>query len=312
MGKGRMEIKDWMLKRVKQLKDENLVTLLCNVSSEHYEVRPWTALKLIAFSYWIELYAKIMRKQKSKGKFQKIWYLDLLAGPGTNLLEDTGEVVMGSPIIAYYYSKKLFDKYVLIEMDKVRRDALEKRMKKLGVENVEVCCGDCNDVIKKLPFDQMDHFVAFVDCEGLDVYWDPTVIKLLRKRGDILVTFQTMELNRTLGRAKRGFKDAEKLTAFLGNDHWRYTTNAEDLLQRYMNQLTEYRTFVDKMLIRGENFRYDLILACKKGPYIKAWHELKKKIERLTDKDVKTVLEVLSGKHKTLNDYHGQLTLTKF
>jgi len=64
------------------------------------------------------------------------------------------------------------------------------------------------------------HYLAFVDCEGLEVNWS-TVEKLLDRWGDIWFTFQSKMATRVVGRALSGsLGDKERLNTFFGGDGW--------------------------------------------------------------------------------------------
>jgi len=304
--------KEWLMRQMSYLKV--FTNELCKPSNIHYEVHEWTPLKLIAFSYWLGLYTRIMLNQRKKGRFKNIWYLDLLAGPGTNYVKTgaKGEVIAGSPFIAYHFAKDLFTKYVFIEADKERKEALERRVSVLKIPNVDIYHGDCNEVIDRLDLSSADHYLAFIDCEGVDIRWSPTMLKLLKNPGDLLITFQTKELTRTLGRASKGYKDAKVLTDFIGDDRWRKAKTGEELLFLYMDRLKEYRTYVNSIKIECKKFRYDLVLACKMGPYVETWEYLKNRLERFRDKHVRVVLEIMSGKCRTLDEFESCRSLYEY
>ena len=64
-----------------------------------------------------------------------------------------------------------------------------------------------------MPLHAIDNHFCFIDCEGLDVEWS-TLETLLSNRGDILLVFQTAEINRVFGKGKS--KESARLwTAFV-------------------------------------------------------------------------------------------------
>lgn len=306
---------DWLRKQLMKL--SAYTNELCEVSNVHYDAHAWTPLKLIALMYWVDVYTKIISKQEKYAK--NYWYLDLLAGPGTNLIKEAGAVVIGSPFIAIFFAQRPFTKYIFIELDPRRVKALRRRVELLKDEllhsEVTVYASNCNSIIRELPLEKATHFLAFIDCEGLDVNWS-TCRRLLEKRGDVIIVFQTQSLNRTLGRAKQGLGDERKIRAFMGDDGWRNADNAEELLAIFMDKLRAYRSYVGHVKIRGR-YRYDIILACKKGPYIRAWEYLKDRYSYLTDKDAELALRILKGELKALDDFFTpqtprQTTLNNF
>jgi three-Cys-motif partner protein len=120
------------------------------------------------------MYTRIIPKY-----FKKMYYIDLLAGAGVCKIRETGDVVAGSALVASTYCCNPFDEYLLVEADKEKAHALDNRMKAIVTNAIVFPC-DCNDcideVLVRLP--KGAHYLAFVDCEGLEVNWS-TVEKLL-------------------------------------------------------------------------------------------------------------------------------------
>ncbi|RLE79091.1 MAG: hypothetical protein DRJ52_09130 [Thermoprotei archaeon] len=297
---------DWLKSKLEQL--SKFTEKVASASDVHYEVHSWTPLKLIALMWWIDIYTKIIPKTK---KYRaNYWYIDLLAGPGTNRIKESGTIILGSPLIAVFFARKPFTRYVFIEADLAKANALKKRLSLLKIaKRTVVYADDCNTIIRELNI-TASHFLAFIDCEGLDVVWE-TVERLLRMRSDIIVVFHTQSLRRTLGRAKKGYRDAERLTAFLGDEGWRDCGSAEDLLKLYEKKLGEHRSYVGCLRIRGD-YEYDIILACRKGDYVEAWETLKEKYRRITSRDVELALKILKGEVKALDEFLAGTTLEEF
>ena len=264
--------------------------------------------------YWVDVYTRIIPKQSAfSGNY---WYLDLLAGSGTNYIRETNDVIVGSPFIALLFARKPFTRHIFIELNRERARALRRRVEALRYsERVSIYQSDCNTIIPKLNMNAK-HFLAFIDCEGLDVNWE-TQETLLEKRGDIIVVFQTQELQRTLGRAKKGLSDKEKLGDFLGDSSWKRAGDVKKLLEIYMNKLKSYRKYVERIEIRGE-YKYDIILACRPGPYTKAWQCLKERYSKLTNKDAELALRMCKGEIRALDEFFSvkaesqQLRLNRF
>jgi len=115
---------EWLRKQLEKLRmytDE-----LYKASNVHYEVHAWTPLKLITLMYWVDIYTRIISKQKKYA--ENYWYLDLLAGSGTNFIKEADTVVIGSPFIAILFARKPFTRYVFIELDHEKVEALRKRV----------------------------------------------------------------------------------------------------------------------------------------------------------------------------------------
>jgi len=297
-------VREWLKEKLDELKESKVVERLCEVSDVHYVAHTWTPLKLIALAYWVGVYTRIIPRH-----FNTFWYLDLLAGPGTDLIKETGDVIVGSPFIAHFLARRPFSRYVLVELDEERYRALRERALALSLP-ASIYHGDCNVIVRGLGLNA-DHMLVFADCEGLDVHW-ATIDKLLNRPSDLLLLFQTKELNRTLGRARQGLGDEKKLELFMGDSTWRQAEDADELLELYMVKLLQYRDYVSNIKIRGR-FEYDLILACKQGPYVKAWEELKRRLEAVTDEDAELALRMLKGEVKALDKFFSrQRKLSEF
>jgi len=60
-----------------------------------YPVGPWAILKLALVAYYADVYSSII-----KSRFKKSYYVDFFAGPGLNQIRETGDIVLGSPLLA--------------------------------------------------------------------------------------------------------------------------------------------------------------------------------------------------------------------
>ena len=65
--------------------------------------------------------------------FRGFSYIDLFAGPGKNLLRESGRVVLGSPLIALVQPRP-FTSYYLVEKDPRYFDALLARSQRIAIE----------------------------------------------------------------------------------------------------------------------------------------------------------------------------------
>ena len=292
---------EWLKGKIAKLKE--FTNRLVEASGMHYAAHTWTALKLIALMWWVDVYTRIIPKYR-----RAYWYVDLLAGSGTNYIKETGDIIVGSPFIAYFFAHESFKRYVFMEKDRKRASALMRRASCIGIPDlVDVCIGDCNELITRIGLDRADHVLAFIDCEGLDVAWD-TVAYLLRKPSwsDVIIVFQTQALQRTLGRALKGRSDERTLTRFMGDKRWQDARNADELLQLYMNRLREFRDYVESIRVRGE-YSLDIILACRQGDYTSAWDYLRRKFNYITSRDAELALRICKGELRALNEFFPDL-----
>jgi three-Cys-motif partner protein len=182
-----------------------------------------------------------------KNKWERV-YIDLMAGPGRCVEDDTGDEFDGSPLLAVS-QKEPFTEAVLIEGDATLAAALRQRVDRRAT----VVEADCNDtaVIGQLR-DRLGYGrlgLAFADNLGLDVTL--TTLKTLThdRKVDLCITFQVGDLKRNLRRALKG-DDAARWTAFFGEgwapvagDAERKNLSAEEtanvLLDFYGRQLAD-------------------------------------------------------------------------
>src|SRR2546428_5462434 len=88
-----------------------------------YEVGPQAILKLGLLAYYLKVYTTII-----KSNFPKAYYADLFAGPGLTKIETTGDVVLGSAVLADRVPSegRKFDKLFLIEHQNEAAEALKQ------------------------------------------------------------------------------------------------------------------------------------------------------------------------------------------
>ena len=290
---------DWLKSKLSNLMhvSNDLVT----ASNIYSPARTWTPLKLILLLYYVDVYTRIIPKY-----FDNMYYLDLLAGAGIDEIEETGDKVAGSPIVAAMFGRNPFNKLFLMEMNRGRASALELRMRRiLAGDRFEVLEGDANarvdDVLDHLR-NRGSHYLAFIDCQGLDIWWD-TMEKLLRLQGDIVFVHQTAEIRRVCGRAKQSQADAECLSRFYGTDAWE-KANRDTLCAVYELNLRSRRGITIPIKIKGDSYDYDVVLATRVtrggSPWLNAVYTAKEKVERFTGKAVEIALDILTGRSKEI------------
>ena len=136
------------LKHELELKEKNVRRLLIDddefVCDKHYLGHPWTIVKLVLLGQWAHVYTKILSKHWKGG----IRYVDLLAGSGTTKVQETNDVIKGSPFVAKEFAFKPFDDYILVERNDGRYKALCWNSKQIG--NISPIRGDCNRFIEEI------------------------------------------------------------------------------------------------------------------------------------------------------------------
>lgn len=269
----------------------------------YYDTGAWSTIKLLTILNYVPIYTRIIPHY-----FDSMYYIELLAGTGLCKIKETRDIVAGSTLIAATVCHAPFNEYALIEKDEKRAKALDKRMKTL-TPNVTVLQQDCNNCIKEVmdSLPERGHYLAFVDCEGLDADWS-TMDCLLSKPGDLLFTFQSQFAARVRGKAVKGsIGDEEKLNKFYGDDRWKNCKTPKELMSAYMGKLNERRGIVLPVYVQGpRGYRYYVIYATKKtrmgSPWVKGVSYLKKRIEGCDYKWVEGILNILTGRQLTIED----------
>ncbi len=90
-----------------------------------------------------------MGPKRSAGKWDKLVYVDLLAGPGRDMDPETGKEFPGSPLIALAVKPK-FDRLFLADNDAENVAALTARIPAEDGKRVTITRGDCNGVIDQV------------------------------------------------------------------------------------------------------------------------------------------------------------------
>jgi three-Cys-motif partner protein len=157
-------------------------------------------------------------------------YIDLLAGPGKNAISKSGEIVLGSPLVALHYP---FDKFFFVEKDEKLFESLDARVfASSRSQDVRLFNGDCNVEIAKIieNIHKIEHHAAqgswqslnlvFADPEGFEVHWD-TIATLGREtRSDLIINFSTSGITRNIVDAFK-LQKVHAIDRFLGSRAWR-------------------------------------------------------------------------------------------
>jgi three-Cys-motif partner protein len=144
----------------------------------------WAKEKL----YFLERYLDIVSVGMKKKWADRLYYVDLFAGPGKCLIRETNEEIDGSPLIGLKFN---FAKYFLVESDKKCYRALAARVKARAPEkDVEIIQGDCNDEIDKINPLPSSLGLAFIDPTGVSQLAFETIRKLAHNRKiDVIINF---------------------------------------------------------------------------------------------------------------------------
>jgi three-Cys-motif partner protein len=292
---------DWWQRRIRTLSGfEDEAKRLFAETGVAYPVRgSWAVMKLALIAYYIGLYSSII-----KSRFEKAYYVDFFAGPGLNRIEDTNDLILGSPLLADRGPRadRKFDKLILVENDEQRILALRKLLPSAHIVTNDINAEGVDEVLSTLP--QNIPSLVFVDPEGLEIHWR-TLERMLERWCDVMINFQSSGIGRTVASARNSTAYDATLDHFFGTQKWRDFQTEEDLLSLYVAQLGKHREVVIPIKVQGPGiFHYYIIVAVKKTKGTQGWveaiHRAKTKIEAATSDDVKGLLDVYHKRQATL------------
>ena len=180
-------------------------------------------------------------------------YIDILAGPGINVIAENNEYFLGSPLIALSTIPS-FTNYYFIEKDSRCFDALNKRVKLFsGVKSIynddaNIAIDLILSEIRRVEDKSLN--LAFIDPEGLEIIW-PTIEKLGRiKRMDLIINYPQQALTRNMPKLSRSIT-SNKVDAYFGDPHWReiykkWETRINqsgvhrELMEYYLDKLSQF------------------------------------------------------------------------
>ncbi len=206
---------------------------------EFDEIGEWSERKIEYVRKYVDAYSRILQRQKFHST-----YIDAFAGAGVHRRKGTGELVPGSPMQVLDVTPP-FDEYHFIDLDVSKLDYLKEQVGERP--DVHFHAGDCNEILVSEVFPQIrykDYRRAFclLDPYGLHLRWE--VFHEAARTGtvEILVNFSIMDLNMNVGlKNPAGIKpeQAERMTAFWGDETWREAVHALNQTQPNLFGLEE-------------------------------------------------------------------------
>lgn len=241
--------------------------------------------------------ARFTTAMKDK-QWRALNYIDLQAGPGKNEFSPSGDILLGSPLLALT-ARFPYDNLFFVEMRNDNFSALERRVESSERrDSAKLYQDDCNvavdDIVKHIQLADAEYLpnkwpslnLAFLDPEGLEVDWH-TVEKLAGlKRMDLMINFSTSGITRFAGIAA-GKEEDTSMDRFFGTRDWRllYTqvrghgssVMRRELIDYYLSRLTSMgyvQTERQEKEFRNQNNVqvYTLIFASKNDLGIKFWN----------------------------------------
>ncbi len=250
----------------------------------------WAQAKLDYLKRYINVFETSMRK-----KWPKRNYIDLFAGPGKNLVEKTGEVLLGSPLLALT-TQHPFTGYYFVDNDPRNVASLTKRIEASEHVNlVRTYVGDSNQLVNSIAAALMKEQyeslnLAFLDPEGFELHW-MTVARLASVRKmDLIINYSKGGLNRILKQCLDA-GDETPLDKFFGGREWRDVVLTQPKASHHRGLLDLYKRKLqalgyqdvrnsdelgDEPLMRNEKQAplYHLIFASKSDLGHKFWYEV--------------------------------------
>jgi len=180
----------------------------------------WAIEKLDYVARYINVFETSMRN-----KWSVRYYVDLMAGPGKNRLKETGQIILGSPLLALITTYP-FTGYFFADLSEGNTQALQQRCTASPhCERVNILTSDCNVLVENIVVrikrdDWRSLNLAFLDPEGLELKWE-TVAKLASvRRMDLIINYPQGGLNRCM---RQAFEAEHKtiVDLFFGGQEWR-------------------------------------------------------------------------------------------
>jgi three-Cys-motif partner protein len=235
--------------------------------------------KLTFLRKYLYVYAYII-----SNNFPRMWYVETCAGPGVGRVRGSGRLVLGSPLLAMT-NEPYFHGFRFIEADHDCAEALRERAGRYAPGlDVMVIEGDCNSqsprAIQDIPND--DHFLAFLDPEGLELKWETSIVPLAeRPNSELYINFTfDMAIKRNIAPTQSPGHELA-VTEYMGTDAWKDLRDAyyeerisfdqlrEGFLGLYEDGLKEFgfQHFAVSKIVRSDNNQplYYLLSASRVG-----------------------------------------------
>lgn len=189
---------------------------------------PWAQAKLDYLRRYIDTFVISMHSKPWRG----MHYIDLFAGPGKCYAPGSGEVYLGSPLIALQAAYP-FTGYFFIDLQPKNIAALQERCSASPIaQRVQCWPGDSNVLVQEvvrriLTVDRQfisgqwpSLNLAFLDPAGLDLHWSTVASLAQLNRMDLIIHYPQMGLKRYMPHAFKA-DDQTKVDLFFGGTDWR-------------------------------------------------------------------------------------------
>ncbi len=181
----------------------------------------WTVEKLV----YVERYAAAFTRAM-KGKWERLEYIDLLAGSGRGVRRDTREEFDGSPVRALKINPP-FDHLYLGDVRDRFVDALDRRIPKSDRNRVSLLRGDCNELAYKVVAQLTSRTLglAFVDPTGFEVQF--RMFQAFAQRQIDVLLFFPDQIGIVRNLVHFAGKSGALMDGLMGDRSWRDTPQAK-------------------------------------------------------------------------------------
>lgn len=205
----------------------------------------WAMEKLDYLRRYIDVFETSMRSRWSIRN-----YVDLQAGPGKILLRETGEIMLGSPLLAVT-TEHPFTGYFFADIAPENTAALLRRTAESPVQQqINVFTGDCNvlvyDVVARLRENESRSLnLAFLDPEGMEFQWSSVEALASIRKMDLIINYPQGGLTRYMPIAIANPSET-RVDRFFGTEEWRniytqFQSGTQPNLHRHLIDLYKSR-----------------------------------------------------------------------
>lgn len=277
----------------------------------------WSIHKLA----YVGAYAREVFQTVGGKHFDKLFYVDLLAGDGLTEVKDSrGEkhTIAGSALGIPALGS--FDKVFVNDHDNDKVSSLKDRVDELGhhrdLPGYEFYNEDANEIVDRIVSsiwesagdDETFLVMTFVDNQGYDVHMD-TVSKLSDLYNDIFILFPTSNLRQFLDHNKKEPDRLEKWNRFFGGQEWASAKDATEAREIYTQNVLDCgrheRVSGPQPEIRGKkSHHYNLISSFRKtqsgSSFLTAANHLANRVDDVSWNDLQTYLDIGTDQQSSL------------
>lgn len=181
---------------------------------------PWARRKLDYVARYIDIFTTSMHQKSAPRTF-----IDLEAGPGKNRVRGSGQVLLGSPLLALN-SRYPFTNHYFVDQDPANTEALGTRCSvSPRAASVTIATADCNKVVESIvqrirASSPWSLNLAFLDPEGLELQWATVAQLVSLPVMDLIINYPEGAIKRNMIQAAASAEDTS-IDAFFGDRRWR-------------------------------------------------------------------------------------------